>query len=104
VYEGKHDLPVGTARAVSELERGEFPEPFQSKYMTLKDDEDKWAHGANDFFNDALPPDASYSKGLGKGQESGKMAQFLSTHNKEGQVLDKRVAQLKAEAKRLGYI
>ena len=71
--------------------------------MALKDDEDKWAHRAHDFFNGILPPDASYSKASGKGQESGKMAQFLPTHTKEGQDLNKRVQELKAEAKRLGY-
>jgi hypothetical protein len=70
----------------------------------LKDDSDKWAHRAHDFFNSILPPDASYGKGLGKGQSSSKMTQFLSTHTKEGQELTKRVQELKADAKRLGYV
>ena len=77
------------------------PEPFQSKYQALKDDEDAWAHRANDFFNGILPPDASYGKGMGK--DVSKMSSFSTEHNKEAQGLNARVAELTAEAKRLGY-
>lgn len=101
VYQGKHELPVGTARVVQPLERGEFPEPFQAKYQALKDDEDAWAHRANDFFNGILPPDASYGKGMSK--DAGGLSQFMVGHNKEGEALNRRVAELHTEAQRLGY-
>jgi hypothetical protein len=101
-YQGKHDAPVGMARVVSATEKGDFPEPFQSKYQALKDDEDAWAHRTNDFFNGILPPDASYGKGMGK--DVTKMAPFMQVVNAEGTVLNKRVAELLAEAKRLGYV
>jgi len=101
LYQGKHESPTGAARVVAPLERGEFPEPFQSKYQTLKDDEDAWAHRANDFFNGILPPDASYGKGMGK--DVSKMSSFQAEHNKEAQGLNARVAELTTEAKRLGY-
>jgi hypothetical protein len=101
VYQGKRESPAGTARVVTPLERGQFPEPFQSKYQSLKDDEDAWAHKANDFFNGILPPDASYGKGIAKGGAN--LASFQAEHNKESQGLNARVAELTAEAKRLGY-
>jgi hypothetical protein len=70
----------------------------------LKDNEDKWAHAGHDFYNSILPTDGGAANASDRSKNSAMISQFNSKHNKEGKELEKQVAELKYEAKRLGYV
>ena len=100
MYQGKHDPPTGPKPVVAAKDTGAFPAEFQAKYELFKQRQETWANSAHTFVNGADPSGNSPGKLTG----SPDALKFISNHLAEGQKLQKELAEMKAEAIKLGLV